>query len=147
MGVLVKRKEVPIVSIQPEVLVPTIRREKINWDPYYQKCKNGRKEKQKMAIVKKVGVIKKEEVVNKGKTIDDLWVEVLSAAVGKRFTDTALAIQISERATKLTGKKHTYNEASVAGHRSGYNCGKFPVQKGIKPTVRLKKFESPMKEK
>ena len=146
---ILRKREVTTVELKPKIVLPTIRKEKVNWDPYYNMCKKRKKEVNRMKIKAKVDVIKKEVIAKKeaikksnGPTIDDTWVRILSATVGKRLTDKALAIQMSEAATKLSGKKHTYNEASVAAHRSGYNCGKFSIQKGVKPKVRLEKFEA-----
>lgn len=154
--VVIKRKitgTIKEISILPK---PELKKESKQWkkdisalaDKYYgtanKKEKTDMAVKAKVAVIKKAVVAKKEVVkAQKGKSIDDLWVEVLAGAVGKRLTDKALAVQMSEKATALTGKKRVYNEASVAGHRSGYNNGRFYIQKGVKPAVRLEKYVAP----
>ena len=80
--------------------------------------------------------------VSTKKTVDDIWYEILRAAVGKGNTDKTLAMLMTKASP--TGKQYT--EESVAAHRSGYNNGRLPIQKGVKPAVRLEKYESPSKE-
>ncbi len=94
--------------------------------------------KEKEEEMGKVKVVKKGKVAKeKGPTIDDTWVHILSAATGKRFTDKAIAVNMMSACPG-----HKYTEASVAAHRSGYNNGRFSCQKGVKPKTRLEKYEA-----
>ena len=98
--------------------------------------------KAKVAIIKKEVVAKKAEVkATKKPTIDDTWHTILHASVGTNRTDKIIS-EMMEKA--FPG--HKYSLESVAGHRSGYNCGKFSIQKGVKPAVRLEKYEPKVKK-
>lgn len=95
---------------------------------------NNQKEEEEMAKVK---VVKKE----KGITVDNIWVKVLSTAVGKRLTDKAIAVQMNTAVDKVGFKHKKYDEGDVASHRSGYNNGRFKEQAGKKPRTRLERYE------
>ena len=152
MGVLKRRVTATTTTAVKEVAVPekkvktaenalTMKSIHALHEKYYakksKKVKGAEVVKEKVASIQKEKAIKKEEVKkSKGPTIDDIWVKVLSAAVGKRLTDKAIAAQMEQACPG-----HKYSEASVAGHRSGYNCGRFPIQQGVKPKVRLEKYE------
>jgi hypothetical protein len=135
----------PVIDVRKQDWKPTLN--KIH-DKYYG-GKPTKKEVSEMAVKVKVGAIKKEVVAKKeavkakkGKTIDEIWVDILSAAVGKNLQDKEIAKQMEQACPG-----HKYTEASVAGHRSGYNCGRFPSQKGVKPKAQLERYQEKKKAK
>ena len=149
---LVKRKVVTNPTpVKQVVLPPKEGKVKMSMDAIHSKYYGNGKSKQKKneeKVLEKVGAIQKATTEHKsevkklrGETIDDVWCRVLGESVGKGLTDKQIAQKMNEAVDKL-GKKHIpYSEKQVASHRSGYNNGKFPCQKGVKPTVKLEKCE------
>jgi hypothetical protein len=152
MGILLKKRVVGAVKKVEEgngsAKISAVVGDKPAWkkdicrlaEKHYPKTR--KKEVQKIQVQKKISSGTRE----KRKTIDDLWVEILFAAVGKNLTDKEIAAQMKNAATKMTGKEREYNEESVAAHRSGYNCGRFASQKGKRPANLLVKYEPKKKE-
>lgn len=139
---MVLKRKVVVAPVINEVKVPAPRTEASKssskslcdiHDKYYAKKSKAKKVEEK--VVKAIAV--KKEIAEKVKkpTIDDIWYKILHESVGTNRTDKIIA-EMMEKACP----GHKYTEASVAGHRSGYNCGKYSTQKGVKPAVRLKKF-------
>jgi len=140
--VLLKRVTTkPVEQVKQE---PVISREKSeaakSIDALHAKYygKKSKKEKVKVAVEKKVAIIKKKEVATKKPTIEDTWHATLHASVGTNRTDKII-VELMEKACP----GHKYTEASVSAHRSGYNSGRYSIQKGVKPAVRLEKYEVP----
>lgn len=85
------------------------------------------------------GLAKAAKAINakvKSPGVAETWVRILSSHVGKKTEDKTIAAEM----TKACPGHKVYTEGDVSRHRSIYNTGKFPSQRGVAPKVKLERY-------